>query len=514
MLKRTLFLSIALSSGLAHADWPTSPSESLYVGPLNNAFDERASLQGSDDGSVWLCWQNNYCVGDLLLQHVTLDGQLLAPQAMAIQDDPTCGFHLPPLLIPIGQSAVASRALSSLLDTPVQRIDTSGDALWIPGFLTDEQSGLGDATRLESGDLLFITTLFNTMQAYRVEIDGDTVWDKPTVISAISANYDVLDVVAQPDGSAMVFWDSHFSYTKNISAMRINADGSLAWPEPIRMNDVPPRVTSSRHSKPSIVDDGAGGSMVVFVRGFEQASTPAPLLMQRIHPDSSLDFPLEGVRISMGTQRQFDPITFRESLSGDIIVVWRNGYLSEQSVYAQRITQAGQRMWGENGIEVGQLDATFGSYDAIWNNDILQIVIAGHDGILMSRIDADGSAFGPPIQVADAMPSSFVKVTHSLGGSVVAWQVDVPDSFDDELVAARVNSMGVLGPEPCSSADQLPDAQLNFFDVSAFLTHFTAQHPAADLTGEGVFDFFDVSAFLQELTAGCHDPRPRLPLGL
>lgn len=52
-------------------------------------------------------------------------------------------------------------------------------------------------------------------------------------------------------------------------------------------------------------------------------------------------------------------------------------------------------------------------------------------------------------------------------------------------------------------ADLNNDGELNFFDVSAFLSAFAQQDPAADFTGDLQFDFFDVSAFLSAFSAGC-----------
>ena len=56
---RTLTTLYALTCGaaLAVAGWPTGVGDPLYVGELNNAFDERAAIAGADDGSVWLAWQ-------------------------------------------------------------------------------------------------------------------------------------------------------------------------------------------------------------------------------------------------------------------------------------------------------------------------------------------------------------------------------------------------------------------------------------------------------------------------
>lgn len=52
-------------------------------------------------------------------------------------------------------------------------------------------------------------------------------------------------------------------------------------------------------------------------------------------------------------------------------------------------------------------------------------------------------------------------------------------------------------------ADLTGDGNLDFFDVSAFLTAYNAMDPIADFTGDGMFNFFDVSAFLQAFQAGC-----------
>lgn len=57
---------------------------------------------------------------------------------------------------------------------------------------------------------------------------------------------------------------------------------------------------------------------------------------------------------------------------------------------------------------------------------------------------------------------------------------------------------------PCSSADLAgPFGELNFFDVSAFLSAYTALDPVADFNDDGLFNFFDVSGFLSAYSMGC-----------
>ncbi|RMH11944.1 MAG: hypothetical protein D6695_08030, partial [Planctomycetota bacterium] len=60
------------------------------------------------------------------------------------------------------------------------------------------------------------------------------------------------------------------------------------------------------------------------------------------------------------------------------------------------------------------------------------------------------------------------------------------------------------GGGPCSGADFAePFGTLDFFDVLGFLSLFTAQDPAADITDDGEFNFFDVLGFLDLFSAGC-----------
>lgn len=52
-------------------------------------------------------------------------------------------------------------------------------------------------------------------------------------------------------------------------------------------------------------------------------------------------------------------------------------------------------------------------------------------------------------------------------------------------------------------ADFNNDNNVNFFDVSDFITAFNNQEPAADVNNDGLFNFFDVSDFISAFNAGC-----------
>ena len=92
------------------------------------------------------------------------------------------------------------------------------------------------------------------------------------------------------------------------------------------------------------------------------------------------------------------------------------------------------------------------------------------------------------------------------GKQVTNGVVDINDNGQVAFAAfLRNGTIGVFVATPVMgcAADFTGEGDLDFFDVSAFLSAFGAMDPAADFTGEGDFDFFDVSAFLAAFAEGC-----------
>jgi hypothetical protein len=71
-------------------------------------------------------------------------------------------------------------------------------------------------------------------------------------------------------------------------------------------------------------------------------------------------------------------------------------------------------------------------------------------------------------------------------------------NFYSNSVSVLLNQCGVSCP-----ADLTGDGDLNFFDVSAFLSAFNAMDPIADFNGDGLINFDDVQAYLAAFNAGC-----------
>jgi choice-of-anchor B domain-containing protein len=164
-----------------------------------------------------------------------------------------------------------------------------------------------------------------------------------------------------------------------------------------------------------------------------------------------------------------------------------------------------------------QLDASGGNTTltyALWysNNigeidDSMNVQLSNNNGGSWTTIDTLGpdsqgggwTEYAFDLNSIFANPSSQVRVrfrVSDLGaGSVVEAGVDA---------VKLIESFCQDAPGGCNAADIAePFGELNFFDVSAFLSAFNASEPAADLNNDGAHNFFDVSDFLSVFNAGC-----------
>lgn len=114
-----------------------------------------------------------------------------------------------------------------------------------------------------------------------------------------------------------------------------------------------------------------------------------------------------------------------------------------------------------------------------------------------STAQSSGGWFDASFRVAD-----FVEPTNLVQIRFIAEDIGDGSVIEAAVDAVKISGLNCEDPQTCP-ADLTGDGNLDFFDVSAFLTAYNANDPIADFTGDGNFDFFDVSAFLSAFNAGC-----------
>jgi len=128
--------------------------------------------------------------------------------------------------------------------------------------------------------------------------------------------------------------------------------------------------------------------------------------------------------------------------------------------------------------------------------------------------DFDNANYSGAAYLFDAQTGNqMAKLLASDGGAMDTFGRDVSISNGSIIVGAYRNddpfnpwggaAYLFTAPAISCAADLTDDGELNFFDVSAFLSAFNDGDSSADFTGDGNFNFFDVSAFLKAFAAGC-----------
>ncbi|MCA9302689.1 MAG: hypothetical protein KC996_01055 [Phycisphaerales bacterium] len=494
----------AMLAGSAFAAWPTDPASPLVVGSAEGTFGPRQSMLVSDDGAVWVSWQDSFCVGSVRAQRIAPDGTLLSVDGIETQDDPTCGFLLPPMMVTSGDSIVLGRAQSPTQEFPLQSLLPDGSPRWTPGYIAGDISYLQAGSSLGNGEIVLASWGNNFhLRVDRLDAAGDSVWGGETLLPSITgSNYRVIAAVPDELGGAIVFWDAPTAYRRVAYVNRVDEDGSIAWSSSVRIFGTDLFNEGSRHTPPVAVRDGAGGAVFVWTHGQESGSTPVPIKMQRVNNDGSLSFPFEGVRVSTSADRQFDADVERDEATGDLLITWRNGFLAETSVRAQRMTLTGERLWGDEGVEITPLNDMNDAFDAVWNNGTLAVAIADDNGVRVHRVDGSGTPIDETWTAASSGPAESVVMKAADDALVISWQHNGPGN-DDPILAQRINPNGLLGGPMCNAADFTGDGSLDVFDVFAFLDAFNNAQQPADFVPDGLFDIFDVFAYLDAFNAGC-----------
>ena len=130
--------------------------------------------------------------------------------------------------------------------------------------------------------------------------------------------------------------------------------------------------------------------------------------------------------------------------------------------------------------------------------------VSGSDGNF-SRDTFDGAV----IDASTLQPIADFTADPEPAIDAISWSPNDDDAGEYWYTCRIAGHAGMTGkliivPAPVvCPADLTGDGMLNFFDVSAFLSAFSAMNPVADFTGDGLFNFFDVSAFLSAFSAGC-----------
>lgn len=166
-------------------------------------------------------------------------------------------------------------------------------------------------------------------------------------------------------------------------------------------------------------------------------------------------------------------------------------------------------------------------YDLTTGNLIRKIlptspVMSGKFGTSVA-IDQNIIAIGAPEDFRNGEELGSVYLHNTNSGEKYAELMKINPDDDDEsmglsidisqstIAVGSLHRLGTFGDQGSvlvynridCAADLFPDANLDFLDISSFLSFINSSDPSGDFNGDGSIDFFDISAFLTTFSAGC-----------
>lgn len=429
MLK--IFLVVIGSSFIAAVDaqWNPDPSVNNLVCTVDFTKFDMSTLP-DDNGGFLLIWQDsrNSSViagegsgSDIYMQHVDVNGNILwdiegVPLIIEEED------QVDPEIISDGDNGIYiiwfdNRNGIDQIDFYMQHIDFDGNLLWASNgirltslnfttandiqkeIVTDGEGGAlicfhGHTDESATDEIIFVS---------RIDNEGDLIWSEKIVCNESPSDVTGLEMVTDGQGGAFITWDDYRTSNKSIAVQHINNDGDMLW---VDNGILITTLVDVDFNSPVAAFDGESG---VYIAWADWRNDVTQVHAQHLDENGNILWAENGVAGS-------DPDDFQTeykveaSSDGGALLVWEVG--SPQEIYAQKINNAGERLWGNEALNVfSPVDDTEQSSiivsDGFGGAVISAAEIATPTLLKVRNVKPDGSFNGDQVIAANAPSSKF-----------------------------------------------------------------------------------------------------------
>jgi hypothetical protein len=301
-------------------------------------------------------------------QRVSADGSLLWGEGGSYIGQIQLAYQGMPMVADGAGGAVLLWKDSSVrwIELYAQRISQDGKRLWgTGGVLVSTLDSEKDRPQLiNDGTRGFIIAWADTtnetfehgIYAQKLDAEGQPIWGDTGV--PICEKYDIPrdpQITADGSGGCVIAWRYvHLTDVGGIFAQRLSPDGERLWQEGgVPLWDIPQGLPDSDIGDIYITGDGSGDSIVIW-KGSGDATG---VFAQKLDAYGHCLWSESGLEVYQNPS--FRTVGYSSVISdgsGGFIIgsrVSRGSDMSRtDSVYTQRIDSAGNRLWGENGLEI------------------------------------------------------------------------------------------------------------------------------------------------------------------
>jgi len=445
----------------ARAQW--APGGSALCTQLFDQLDPKACPDGFGGAIVsWADSRPGPYTFDLYAQRITPLGQTQwTANGVAICSVP--GNQVQASLVSDGDHGaiiVWEDHRGASADIYVQRIGAGGTVLWTAGGVA-VCSAAGDqfAPRITSdgaGGAIITWEDFRSdtdfdVYARRVNAAGVPLWTANGV-NLCTDSEDQLTPSIASDGAngAIVAWlDSRGEEPFDIYAQRVDSSGVLQWT--LTGKEINGEVNSQE--EPNLAPDGAGGAILTWL-DYRTDGFTSDIYAQRVNAAGTTLWAATGVPVCTAPGDQTFPVISSDGLGG-ILVAWEDSRSSRPQIFAQRVSTSGVARWTSNGLSMSGLAGS--QHDpAIVSPSPGSAIVAWSDSRFSSynadlyaqRVDSVGVAqwtVNGSAVTNEAADQTSPTMVAAGGGAIFAW-ADGRNGFSSDIYTQRVTAAGVAGP--------------------------------------------------------------------
>ena len=284
--------------------------------------------------------------------------------------------------------------------------------------------------------------------AQRVDASGTPSWNAAGVaICQAPFDQSAPKLISDTAGGAIIAWTDLRSGSGNIYAQRINASGLPLW----STDGVAVCEAEDSQGGVELIADGSTGAIITWVDFRTSAVTGRDLFAQRLDSAGQVSWAIGGVPVcTVGANQNRPKLTVDGE--GGAFVAWFDDRGGTLDVFAQRISDAGVRLWSTEGVPVCAAAGIQQSAELTTDRAGGAIIAwqdsrSGGSDIYAQRIDGAGNSVwadgGVAISTSSQTEASPTLVSFASGGAAIAWQ-QVSSNGETDIYARRIAASGSL----------------------------------------------------------------------
>lgn len=325
---------------------------------------------------------------------------------------------------------------------------------------------------------------------HKITPSGSALWGSGVSIAPTSNSYSAGTMVAGDGGSVIAVLQTTGSFTANrrVHVQQLDsATGAQAW-----NGGVPIVVQTANQLQignfASAVSDGSGGAVIAW---YEVPNGAFMCRAQRVDSSGSLLFPSGGAAVaSTAGSLRVSPDVMFDAGTGSTYVFYgeSDAVQANFAVYGQKFDATGSRQWGEGGAALTALSpnqtsfvrvtGTSGGAMVAW----FEAVGPTSANVRAAKVDEDGAVVGSIVTVDTNFASKTRLSAAATADGSMALAYGEASAGDLDIRALRVNpdgSLGVSVPTCVADVDDgtgtgTPDGGVTIDDLLYYLARFNA----------------------------------------